>query len=320
MVNKYHNTISLIFLQGLGNSIINFPIYHAMSRFNNVQVITFKNGSSAFYQELGAEVIEISNLRELITKSYKNNSDVGVSLHPNWRRELVSLNLIKSSSKYHFLSTSALKDMFLGKRLGVDREKHDLENNNEILKEMKIPESDYLAEFDKYLFKKNESEKYIVIHPTASTSLKYYPVGFWQKIIESLSLTYGKIFILSGKGNQEQEYAKQLLVGNAVLAIGLPFDKLFQIIGNCDLFLGLDSSMMHLAALLKKRVICLWSYADLRRIYPYSPDVHIYVPKLLSGWQERANPQIVLGIIQGNEKPNLRKTDMAKNDIKLSYF
>ncbi|WPU65845.1 glycosyltransferase family 9 protein [Peredibacter starrii] len=322
--------LTLIFLQGLGNSILNFPIYYSLIQKYDVEILTYKNGSSDFYRELGAKVTEVASLKDLLVKSYRNKSDIVITLYPNWRRELVAINLADGLRKYHF-KIPKLSQYFIGRCLEVDHEIHDVENNLRILRVLGLKASPYRD----YLVSKTKSSftgKYIVLHPTASTMNKYYPLDFWQELVDRLSLKFDRIFILCGHKEEEKNFCGQIVGEKVELKIGLKFNELFSLINGTEFFIGLDSSMMHLAALFDKKIYALWSFADMRRIYPYSSDVSIIAPvevletndfkypKSELPWLKRMSGGEMLKIIEGKSQPNKRKTDLNNNDVKIYVY
>lgn len=323
--------VTLISLQGLGNSIINFPIYYQIAKSYDVQIVAYRNGSSSFYRELGANVLEISSLKDLFFQSTSIKTDFSFSFYPNWRRELACLNLSHANEKFHFSTKPILQPFFLGHCLPTNFERHDFENNLEILKVLGLEYTRSISALSDFINKDNKPLNYAVIHPTASTPFKYYPIKFWLEILEYLDSKFDHVYILSGKNAYEQDYVKQLQKPNTTLGIGLSFKEIINVIAGSELFVGLDSAMMHLAAILKVKTVGLWSFADIKRIYPYAPDAYLFVPaEILKAktfkypakelpWFKRINSDQVIEILEGCA-PDLRKTDLAGNDIKIKWF
>jgi ADP-heptose:LPS heptosyltransferase len=323
--------ISLVFLQGLGNSIINFPIYLAIARHHRTQVITFKNGSASFYKAWGADVSSFGSLKELILKSYSIKCDHLFSFFPNWRRELLANLLIRASYKNFFLTKPWLNIFFLGHPLPTVFGRHDNENNLEILKKLEIAplSTDEIFATLKII---RSSKKYAVVHPTASTIHKYYPEIFWKQLLEGLADEFEEIHIIAGSANIEVEFIQKIKQPQHIIHIGKSFVELASLLASCSLFVGLDSSMMHYAAIFDRRIVALWSFANYRRIYPYTSDAAIYLPfEVLDAkdfkypsyalpYVKRANSGEVLRIIRQEVSPSFVISDQRQNDIKIYQF
>ena len=324
--------LSLIFLQGLGNSIINFPIYHQLSRKFDVDVMAYNNGSSSFYREFGANVIQMNSVKDIFLKSFNQSSNVAVCTYPNWRREMTALNLVSASEKVHVHCKKMLEPFFLGHTLPSRKNRHDVENNWSILTHFGLSQNFSLDFADELNLKKPKLETYAVIHPTASTVFKYYPKGFWLELIRFLESKFDSIYIISTKSAEEMAFSQSILTPKCKHLPGLGFKELSILVANCDQFIGLDSSMMHLAALFKRNILALWSFADFKRIYPYTSEAHLYVPQEVQNaqnfvypkgelkWISRARAESVIRILNNDLKSDFGMSDESNNNIQIYFY
>lgn len=324
--------IALIFLQGLGNSIVNFPVYYQLAKKYNVQVITYNNGSSDFFRAMGADTIGCSGKMDILTKSLKCRTHLALSLYPNWKRELLSLKAIRANEKYHFSSKPWLTPLFTGEMLPSLPRRHDIENNFEVFTRFGLTYDKKLDYASELKLVSSANGKYAVVHPTASTQYKYYPAAFWQPIIQNLQERYEKVHIISGRGATELEFCQKIKSDKCEYHAGMGFKELSALIANCQFFAGLDSSMMHLAAFFNKPVLSLWSFADFHRVYPYTPDAMIYLPREVIHsknfiypdeelfWIKRANPQKVLDIISDKAEPEIIKRDLSGHRLRIFIY
>jgi ADP-heptose:LPS heptosyltransferase len=322
--------LSLIFLQGLGNSIINFPIYYQLASKFPTQVVVFNNGSAKFYREFGARVIQIDQVSDLLNLRTEK-SGKAATLYPNWKRELLGLSCIRAKEKYHFPSGTWLAPAFPGRKLPAISTRHDIENGSELCKALGV-EFDRRLDLSAELGLRPTPAKYVVIHPTASTPFKYYPINFWHKLIRYLESQFGTVHIISGRAPAEMQFCEAIKNSKCLHHAGMGFKELAQLLAGSELFIGLDSSMMHLASMFRRRVVALWTFADFRRIYPYTSDANIYIPKeVLSlkrfdypveelSWIKRANPEEFIQILEGRRTPDQTRRDLAENTLRLFTY
>ncbi len=116
------------------------------------------------------------------------------------------------------------------------------------------------------------NDKYIVIHPFSSHSLKEIEREFWQRLIKRIKgKTRLKPVIVGAKDDKEEsiEIQKDFDVLNLVGKLTLRNLAAF-LSHCCSVFIGLDSGPMHLASMLKKPVVGLFRASNPTRWGPFA--------------------------------------------------
>jgi ADP-heptose:LPS heptosyltransferase len=279
-------TLSVYSLQGLGNCINNLPILLNLQKHFHINLHVMNNGSSNFFRELdfGFNIFEYKNNKEIISKRFHDH-DMAISFYPNWKREIFALLSNKAKEKLCFyMADKPYTYLHLNNKIKANSLVHDIENNFKILKYYNIEFENIRIDEVLGLRKTASDQPIISLHPTASTKLKYYPILFWVRLVDKLIDGGFIIQLFSGPSTEEREYCE--LICSKVKRpakvnkyFGQRFDTVAQKLCDSDYFLGLDSCLMHLSTLFGKKVVALWSYADYRRIFPYSDGSKVYLPK-----------------------------------------
>lgn len=334
-------------LQGLGNSILNFPILNILRQSRDVQVISYHNGSSDFFKSFHEKVTEIRRPVELLCTAYQTRAPESFVTYPTWRRELSSSLLVHADQKFIMrpLRSACGWKGFWRYSADARMDRHDLENNIEL---MKMVPGTPQENFDLHLNvrsalglnnnSQNFKSRILAIHPTASTETKFYPLQFWTSLLRSLKSEFGKILLFCGKKQVELDFCQsivdQLKHDGFELEIcsNLPFDQVVKLIDSADHFIGHDSALMHLSALIDKATVGLWSFANFRVIYPYGNHVQVYLPKETltakshdypaerPSYLDRASASDVADIINLKKKPAFEISPLYKNAVSFYEF
>jgi ADP-heptose:LPS heptosyltransferase len=126
---------------------------------------------------------------------------------------------------------------------------------------------------------KPNEKKVLLLHPTASTNAKYYPLSFWNECVEHFEKQYDEIEILCGRSREEISFCEKINLRSSTLSVNKSFGYLREKIQKTDLFIGLDSSLAHMASYYAIKTHVLWSFANLKRIYPFNPNASVFAPK-----------------------------------------
>ncbi|MGE0207494.1 MAG: glycosyltransferase family 9 protein, partial [Candidatus Babeliales bacterium] len=259
---------------------------------------------------------------------------------PSWKREcLASLVTLSNKKTLNIHSDKRYSILLPSQNINVsDPFTHDIENTTESLKQYDLTlENINIAKKaikKKYLNPALQNEKYVIFHPTASSEYKFYSKEFWIDLASKFSqLGYG-VYIVSGPVKKEQDFCLQILekIPTATYLKNAEFSKLCRLIRNANYFIGLDSSIMHLAATLDCQLVALWSFANFRRIYPYGMNAKIYLPEEVLKAKEfkypkkelkelkRANAQDIIQIIQNDMKSSLQLVSKLVGPIHCYKF
>ncbi len=110
------------------------------------------------------------------------------------------------------------------------------------------------------------------IMPLAGWVLKCWPAEHWNVLIKKLSEEFkAKIFIIGKTGSSEWEKQfKQTISSKAVSLIdNVTVDESSVLIHNMNLFIGLDTSFLHLASCMGIPTVGLYGATDREFIYPF---------------------------------------------------
>ena len=260
-------------LQGLGNSIINYPILVALRATRPVRVVAFENGSADFFRAFHDDVMGVRTNADLLRLARQTRADEVFTCAPTWRRELAAHCLTRSQVK-QVRAAAGLGSLLTWGAPSARGDVHDLENNLELLG-WSEPRAPSLAPEVPDL--KPDGARRLGVHPTASTELKYYGLPFWREMLNGLQNDFDEVHVFCGSDAREIEYARAL--GGDHLHAGLGFGPLTERLAGLNTFVGTDSALMHLSAQLGRPTVGLWSYADYRRIHPYGDAAAVYVPR-----------------------------------------
>ena len=276
------------------------------------------NGSSKFYRELGYEVIEISSRKDIILKLALKKFDSVVSPCPSWKRECIASMVTTSKNKTVTIHNNIKYRSLLpsGHAASADPKIHDIENTLTSLKDYDLSLEDFLTAKEslktRFYDQNLQNEKYVVLHPTASTKYKYYPQKFWIELAASFSNQGYNVYVLSGSQKTEIDFCLDIVkeIPQVIYLKSANFLKLCSIIRNANYFVGLDSSILHLAATFDCDLVGLWSFADYRRIFPFGSKAKIYLPEEVMKatsfkypknelqWMNRARAQDIMKIFK----------------------
>lgn len=114
-------------------------------------------------------------------------------------------------------------------------------------------------------------DRLIGILPMAAWSLKNWPIDKWNELAELLRSQYSIKVIAFGKF-ADDSYSQMVLnkiSRKIILAKNTTLKQAMGIIKSCNLFIGVDSSLLHLASCMGVNTIGLYGATSTRYIYPY---------------------------------------------------
>jgi ADP-heptose:LPS heptosyltransferase len=99
-----------------------------------------------------------------------------------------------------------------------------------------------------------DSDRFVLVHPGAARSEKYWPAERWAVVIDHISTVHGQRCVVTGSNDPEErshveEIGRRCVTGFVNLAEKLSLLELAKVIGQSTLALGVDSAAMHLAAM-----------------------------------------------------------------------
>ncbi|MDL1969669.1 MAG: putative lipopolysaccharide heptosyltransferase III [Candidatus Desulfofervidaceae bacterium] len=122
-----------------------------------------------------------------------------------------------------------------------------------------------------------EGDKIVCIHPVANWLFKCWRNDYMAKVINWLCLQGTKVILTGGKSKKElcfiQEILKEVHYSVINLAGQLDLEALGAVIWYSDLFFGVDTAPMHMAAALNKPVIALFGPTGMAIWGPWENDL-----------------------------------------------
>lgn len=126
--------------------------------------------------------------------------------------------------------------------------------------------------------KLSKSGRALVVHPGSGSTKKNYPPEFWLDLIKGADHgVYHKTILLLGPAEQQwyQFFAKELSGVKGEIVISPDKDRLVSLLQGAQLYIGHDSGITHLAAMLGAPTIALFKNSHPLQWAPLGPDVTI---------------------------------------------
>jgi len=164
-------------------------------------------------------------------------------------------------NSYHVLE----KYMMLLKKIGIDAKPQKFEFNFAALE----------LEFVKNTFQKHEvlpESLKVAIMPLSGWLLKCWPLEFWNILIKELLENFkAKIFIIgkTGGGEWEEKFKMEISPEAISLIDKCTMEQSAAFVSHMDLFIGPDTSFLHLASCMDVATIGLYGATDKGFVYPF---------------------------------------------------
>ena len=124
----------------------------------------------------------------------------------------------------------------------------------------------------------SRSEGTVVFHPGSGSNSKNYPAEFWIDLIRDTAFNmFRKRILLLGPAEEEwHQISTRELSGSSIEIILSPSkDRLVSLLKKASLYIGHDSGITHLAAMLGTHTIALFKTSDPLQWAPFGPDVTV---------------------------------------------
>ncbi|MDD1763082.1 MAG: glycosyltransferase family 9 protein, partial [Methanothrix sp.] len=121
----------------------------------------------------------------------------------------------------------------------------------------------------------------VVIHPGSGSRKKNYPPAFWLELIKGIKSEQldnsQKIIMLLGPAEEDiiKFFRDNLNDGDVELKVLPSTEELTSILGRASVYIGHDSGVTHLAAMLGIHVIALFKDSRIDQWRPLGPNVRI---------------------------------------------
>jgi heptosyltransferase-2 len=118
----------------------------------------------------------------------------------------------------------------------------------------------------------------MAIHPGSGSRQKNWPIQQWRLLLKHLARTTDQRFVVFG-GEAEQEILPQICEcipsERREVVVDLPLDEVARLLGRCSMFVGHDSGISHLAAVMGVECVVLWGPTNEAVWRPLGPKIHI---------------------------------------------
>jgi ADP-heptose:LPS heptosyltransferase len=252
-----------------------------LAKKENIELIKGLDFVDCFLEYGEAEFSGYSVIFRLAKLFRKEQIDCVICLNPKKEFHLASfLARVRLRLGYNRKWPWCLNKKIEDKKFLAD--KHEVEYNIDLVKlickdafipeiELPIDSRDSLAFLKEAI---DVNKDYIVIHPFTSNPAKEIEHMFWKSLAAEIKKKCNRDILVIG-GPQEKEesidFAKQINAKNVTGRLSMR--NLAALLKyNCAVFIGLDSGPMHLAALLKKPVVGLFTVSSPKRWGPFSSD------------------------------------------------
>jgi len=124
----------------------------------------------------------------------------------------------------------------------------------------------------------SRSGEMVVLHPGSGSKRKNYPPGFWLDLIKGrdLGIFHKRVLLLGPAEEQSYQIFATGLPGKEIEIVVSPDDhRLLLLLKEASLYLGHDSGITHLAAMLGTPTIALYKNSYPLRWAPLGPDVTV---------------------------------------------
>ncbi|MGV3755920.1 MAG: glycosyltransferase family 9 protein [Verrucomicrobiota bacterium] len=133
---------------------------------------------------------------------------------------------------------------------------------------------------DAGILPKATGEKWLALHPGSGSERKNWPLASWSALIQKLlAETSWKLLVIGGEADgQKLEAIQKLLPTERVMVLrNAPLTSVAQALQRCDLYLGHDSGISHLATALGMPGVLLWGPSNQQVWGPRSEKVKVIV-------------------------------------------
>ena len=341
-------SICILRLSSIGDITHMIPIVKTLQKYSPMTDITWIIGKTEYSLVKNMEHIEfividkkniIPGIQGLLKLRKRKFFDVLLHMQVSLRSNILSL-LVKANRKigfdcynsknmHQFFITESIKEMpkshvlntffcFL-ETLGIKEKEHDRDIG--IKKDFKK-----IEQFDKTLVNK----KYVVINPfTSARSFNYreWDIINYIPIIKYLYQQYNLVAIITGSSSKNQIVAAEKFCRDIVDFCPIynfvgktNLQELYNIVSECEFYIGPDSGTLHIASILSKPVIGLFATSNPERTGPfkniefiinkYPEALKKYNKKLISDakWGERVRNKQAMSLIKVDDVK--KKIDM----------
>jgi ADP-heptose:LPS heptosyltransferase len=275
---------------GIGDTLFATPLIHELrANFPDATIDAFvrwagsKNllennpNVNSVYQK---DLLKTSNLGwpAFLSPLRRNKYDVSINTHPQSRihyRFVARIINAPLRISHQYDHSSVLDRLLINRSLKQSYERHCIENNLALLELLGVKPRLHRHEYELYLSEaelnwarefldaeKLSGRKLFGIHVgsggTKNLALRRWPLSHYEELIRRLNTTHPDLAILLFGGPEEEKDHERLMMGQTGRGRVLhPKTKNLRqaaaLLKFCDLFLSVDTALMHIAATMKVR-------------------------------------------------------------------
>lgn len=264
--------ILLVSTQRIGDVLLTTPLIKSLktaypNALIDILVCTDTSGILEGNKDINA-VISIernSKKTERFAEIYRlwNRYDISITTIPSDRARIYAW----AAAKQH-VGTFLENDSFLFKKLMQksvlfdNKDTHTVEMNLKICELLGIPKQEKISIPQTSVEHRSLDIKqpYAVIHPYPKFTYKSWSVSEWQKLLQYLLDAGFAVVISGGADANEGKYCEALVTSKQVknLSGQLSLAQLSAVISKADLYIGVDTSVTHLAAATGVKVFAIY--------------------------------------------------------------
>lgn len=115
---------------------------------------------------------------------------------------------------------------------------------------------------------------FVAVHPGSGSAKKNWPLPSWKELLSELCDTRATVLVVSGESDMERVGELKAAFGDRLVFLDhLPLHVLGAVLQCCELFIGHDSGISHLAAAAGTECLLLFGPTDPAVWAPANPDV-----------------------------------------------
>ncbi len=227
-----------------------------------------------------------SHFLPTVKKIRKENFDIGIDLRGDFRHILFFL--FCGRVKYKISYNRSGGEYLLEKAVNYEINNHEIEKNFKLLEEIGIKNLSFEEKRPKIYVEEKEKKKIeeiltkipeknlrIIIHPSAGNKLRMWKKENFVEIIRWIKEKYECEIFLVGKEEKIGEAIETSIKDKVENLMGkLSLRETAALIEKCNLFIGNDSSLAHIASCFDIPLLILYGPTQPERCKPYSP--HLY--------------------------------------------
>ena len=281
-LNSFLMKILIIRLSAMGDVALTIPVVEAFSKiYANAEIFMLTNKLfNPFFSEINNLILINPELKSKhkgfigLFKLYKEikkeySIDVVIDLHDVLRSKVLRFFFTLSGVKTYKIEKGRVKKKLLvkQKRKVLKQLKHSTQRYKDVFEDAgfyfninKKTDQKKKQLPNKFRFSSLENVKKIGIAPFAMHKQKQYIYSKMLQVVELLNEREYEIFIFGG-GNSEKQKASIIENNfeNVTSLIGkFKLEEEIAIISNLDLMITMDSSNMHIAALMGVKIVSIW--------------------------------------------------------------